>query len=198
MKRLGQHGYTLLEMVTIMAMISVLSGLLLANTRVGDKRQQLRDVAAGYVTAVKQAETLATSSQAVRDLTDTTSPQTPRLAYGVCLTSSAITNSHCGRPGGTQRVDMYQIYARDVADTSYGQRPGRNGPPPAIIANFTLPTDISFDDAQIWVDYFPPGNRMLVNGRDDQGEIEVIARIGNQGTTRRAGLRANAGAVYVK
>ena len=133
----SQGGYTLVELLTVMGIISVLIALVVANTSIGDKRQQLRDTIAGYVTAAKQAETLAASSQPVSDGTNST----PRLAYGICLTSSAAADAaslKCQAPGTGQRVDTYQVYARRTGETILTDRPSQID----IISTYTVPKSI--------------------------------------------------------
>lgn len=190
----SQAGYSLIELLAVMGIISVLTALVVANTSIGDKRQQLRDAVAGYVTAAKQAETLAASSQPVSD----GSTSTPRLAYGVCLTSSAAASGSalkCQAPSVDQKVDTYQVYARRSTDTILTDRPDQ----PDIIATFTVPRSIEFQAAaaSIWLDYKPPGPSLLANGLTTAQTVEAIVTNRTE-YKRQAGIRPGSGSVYVK
>lgn len=190
----SQSGYTLIELLAVIGIISVLTALVVANTAIGDKRQQLRDAVAGYVSAAKQAETLAASSQPVSD----GSFSTPRLAYGVCLTSSAAASGpalKCQAPSSTQRVDTYQVYARRITDTALTSRPDQ----PDIVASYTVPRSVEFSAsaATVWIDYKPPGPSLLANGLTTPQTVEATV-VGRTEYKRQAGIRPGAGAVYVK
>lgn len=190
----SEGGYTLLEMVSVIAIISVLTGLVVANTVIGNKRQQLRDTVSGYVAAAKQAEGLAASGQTVTS----GSEQTSRAAYGVCITSSAITNSRCSAisNAATQPLDTYQVYGRLSTDTNYATRPNN----PDIIASYTAPKNIIFTSQAVWLDYLPPGPDLLANGNGNPGTNPVVTAqvVGNSSYTRSAIIRPKAGAVYVQ
>lgn len=171
----SQGGFTLIEMVTILAVIAVLSGLVIANTQVGNRRQQLRDAAVGYVSAARNAESLASSSQAIPDPDQADQPAA-RKAYGVCITSSAIANTKCNAPSGAQVADTYQVYARDPDETSPVVADSITNPAdqPEIIATSKLPKDYSFvlqtsppntpATVYLYLDYLPPAPSMFADG----------------------------------
>lgn len=194
---LGEGGYTLVEMVTVMAIIAVLSGLVVANTQFGDRRQQLRDATANYVTAAKLAESSASTSAVVGG--------SSRKAYGVCLTSTAQgdnqTNNQCDQPAVGQALDMYQVYARSTADTTYTQPPNRVGvPAPNIIASYTLPKDMRFTSSlgNVWFDFLPPGPSLTLKGAGTSGQLTVQYGSGASGYSRIITINPGAGAVYAQ
>lgn len=196
----NQRGYTLIEMVSVLGIVGVLSGLIIANTAVGNKRQQLRDAVAGYVTAAKQAESLAASNQLVTE--GTTTVTSPRFAYGVCITTSQVAGTTCTVPTGTQPADTYRLYARRTADRNYQSAPDL----PDIISSHTLPKDVYFNQSLLtaqWIDYLPPTPSLQARGLSPAGEliIQLDHRPPGQTTpsyTRTIGIRPKAGAVYVK
>src|SRR2546430_301520 len=121
----SQGGYTMIELVSMMAIIAVLSTLVIANTSVGNKRQQVRDAAGQYVTALKNAESAATSSRTIAvgsvqlaSCNDAAATSCPRRAYGVCLTTSASVDGggKCAVPASNTTPDAFQVYARTRAD----------------------------------------------------------------------------------
>ena len=200
----SQGGFTLIEMVTIIVMISILSMIILANTQTGNRRQQLRDAAEDYVSAAKHAESLASGSQAVAD-PDLGGQKTSRKAYGVCITSSQIANSKCANPSG-QTADTYQVYARDLDETALSVEASLTSPPtePEIISTFKLPQDYSFLITDVWLDYVPPTPAMFVNGLSSNRQVIIAYKdltltecAGNR-DCRYIQVKPLAGAVYVQ
>lgn len=213
----SEGGFTLIELITIMTVMAVLSALLIASTQVGNRRQQLRDAAAGYASAARNAESLASSAQAVTD--PVTGQPTARKAYGVCITSSEIANNTgCQAPSGAQAADTYQVYARRLVETapdvktSLVQRPDQ----PDIIASFTLPKDYSFAAPDIHLDYLPPvpalyanDDTVDTNGGTDDTELIIkhkdvtLAQCSSGSQQQKADcqtiqIKPLAGAVYVQ
>ena len=202
-----QRGYNLVELIVLMGILSVLAALVIANTRVGSVRQQTRDAAFGYVNAARQAEALAGSAQPVGGV--------PRKAYGVCITSSRVANSVCNVPSAGQPIDTYQVYARNVNDTTYTRSPGQApvGQAPTILATFrtdpgvratttvaaTETPRITFTSGNTWIDYLPPGPTLRSNGQGSPscpGVTNLV--VTSTGYTRTIGINACAGAVYVR
>jgi prepilin-type N-terminal cleavage/methylation domain-containing protein len=189
-----QGGYTVIEMVSVIAIISVLSGLVIANTSTGNKRQELRDTVAGYVAAAKQAEGLAASAQSIPPA-DPAQASFPRTAYGVCITSSAINNPRCDAVSNaaTQPLDTYQIYARKNGDTNYTIRPNN----PDIISTIKASRNVIFTSQSVWIDYLPPGPDLVAIGSTAQQTVSAQV-IGQNGYIRNAVIKPKAGAVYVQ
>lgn len=161
----SEGGFTLVEMMTVLTVIAILSAMVIVSTQVSNRRQQLRDAAAGYVSAARNAESLASSAQAVTD--PVTGQPTARKAYGVCLTSSQIpNNTGCQAPSGDQTADTYQVYARRTAETTPDVKASLALPPdqPTIVASFKLPTDYSFTTPGTYLDFLPPAPTLYVNG----------------------------------
>lgn len=182
-----QGGFTMVEMVTILAIIGVLSALVIANTSVGDQRQRLRDAVAQFVTAAKSAETGANSSQLVNG--------SSRKAYGICVTTSAQASSKCNAAGPGQLLDTYQVYARTSTDQNYAVRPSA----PDIITTYSLPRNVTFraDSATSWVEFRPPGPITSFNGStSSSGNITIQTGTGNSAYNRSIQVNAAAGAVY--
>lgn len=201
-----QRGYTLVELVTLTGIVSLLAGLVIASTSVGNQRQLARDAAFGYVNAARQAESLAASARAVPDANGN---NVSRKAYGVCVTSTAIANSRCAPISNpaTQRADMYQIYARAVNDTSYTSPPTN----PDIISSHYAdpsvpgsgrPSQVTLSNPTIYLDYLPPGPSLRVNGLPSAANPACPStaqlRFVTGGYGRNVGIRACAGAVYVE
>jgi prepilin-type N-terminal cleavage/methylation domain-containing protein len=193
----SQGGYTIIEMVSVIAIISVLTGLMIASTSVGNKRQELRDMIAGYVAAAKQAESLAASGQSISP-SDQAQAAFSRPAYGVCITSSAINNARCDAVANpaTQPLDTYQIYARKKNDTNYASRPSN----PDIISTSQVPKNVVFTSQSVWIDYLPPGPDLLANGSSNPSSNPTVTGqvVGQSSYTRSAVIRPKAGAVYVQ
>jgi prepilin-type N-terminal cleavage/methylation domain-containing protein len=194
----GERGYTLMEMVVAISIIAILTALVVANTRVGNKRQELRDAAAGYVTAARNAEALASGAQPVAG--------SSRKAYGLCLTTSqALPGGHCVAVPSGQRADAYQVFARRTAETQTSALAAIGLPPdnPDIVASFTLPRDLEFATPGFYLDYLPPAPALRVTGQQPD-RISLTIRI--VGHTNCAGsadcknivIRPRAGAVYVE
>lgn len=201
-----QGGYTLVEMVSVLAIISVLSGIVIANTHVGDKRQELRDAVSNYVNAANQAESLASAAKpiGVGSGDTTTCPgaaSCSRKAYGVCITAGGAAAT-CNPMGiAVSKLDTFQIYARRDAQTSIAPTAGNVD----IIATYTLPTGLEFSVAtgSTWIDFVPPGPDLLVNGGGSANQTctnkTITVTIGGSATyTRDALIKPCAGAVYVK
>jgi type II secretory pathway pseudopilin PulG len=200
----------MLEMITVVVMIGILSVILLANTQVGNRRQQLRDAADAYVSAAHHAESMASGAEAV---TDSSGQKTSRKAYGVCITSSQITNTpanpnRCKQVAPGQKADMFQVYARELSETSptvenaVGSQPNQ----PSIISSTKLPKNYSFITYDVWLDYVPPVPTLYTNGQQPPSGRDII--IGYKNLTelecrgnadcRFIHVRPVAGAVYVQ
>jgi type II secretory pathway pseudopilin PulG len=195
----AEGGYTIIEMATVIAIIAVLMGLVIANTATGNKRQELRDTMAGYVAAAKQAEGLAASGQTVPPAAPAAEQAaSSRGAYGVCITSSAINNSKCDAVANaaTQPLDTYQVYARNRNDTNLAVRPNN----PDIISTFKVSRNVVFTSQAVWIDYVPPGPDLLANGSTNPSENPTVTGqvVGNSSYTRSVIIRPKAGAVYVQ
>ncbi len=204
MKRLGvklafllrdQRGFTMLEMVTVLAIVGVLSALVIANTVVGDRRQVLRDEAAGLVSLIRNVEARAAASEAIPD--DEGNPVS-RKAYGACATTTA-SDVPCAAPGPGQPADEYQLYARRLDDTDYTQPPTD----PDILQTVELPDDVVFSWAGGgYLDFFPPQPRMLVVGSDaDRSttlQYEDITNCAGSPDCVTIRFRPRAGVVYVE
>lgn len=184
-----QRGYTLIEMVSMMAIMAVLSGLVIANTKTGDKNQKLRDAADNIVTIARQAEAYATSSQVVAG--------SSRPAYGICLAASG----NCSLTGTTGH---YLIYARQNSDSNFTQRPTLA--PQDIIKYYSLSSGIVVQPlttsggllGSLWVDYQPPGPTVRVNGASTTQIIRVRFQGGGPSYYKDIVINPGAGAVYVQ
>ncbi|HEY8109120.1 MAG TPA: hypothetical protein VIF43_03865 [Patescibacteria group bacterium] len=190
----SQGGYTVVEMITVFLVISVLTALLVANTRVGDRRQQLRDSTAEFVGLTRDAEARASASSPIAG--------TSREAYGVCLTSTsssdaagAFPKSKCAPPAGA--ANAYQLYARTKADTDAD--PSLDQPPdnPDIISSKQLPNGVVFFAAnQFYLDYTPPQPVLFVNGNTNNAILYVYGE--KEDYYRVIQLRPKSGAIYVQ
>lgn len=206
----SQGGFTLIEMVTIIVMIAILSAMIFANSQTGNRRQQMRDAAAGYASATKHAESLASSSQAIAD-PNQGGAKTSRKAYGVCITSSAIVDTpanpnRCRPPAAGQSADSYQIYARALEETSPTVEQSLASPPdePEIIETHKLPKDYSFITPGVWIDYVPPTPTLFANGQTGFEQVIIaykdlnVQNCTNNQDCRHIDIRPLAGAVYVQ
>lgn len=189
----SQRGFTMVEMVTVISIVAILSMIVIVSTQVGNQRQQLRDAAANYISAARNAESLANSGQVFEGAA--------RKAYGVCITSSEISNSKCGTPGGNQVLDTYQVFARVTTEATKASLGSPPAGPPYIVASFTLPKDFVFSEPASYLDYVPPGPTLYANG--SQADIEIVIR--HKDVTNCAGskdcqtiqIKPRAGAIYV-
>ncbi|MSU76353.1 type II secretion system protein [Patescibacteria group bacterium] len=194
----GQSGFTLIEMITVVSIITILSVLVIVSTRVGNQRQQLRDAAAGYVTAARNAESLASASQDVGG--------TARKAYGVCITSSQLTTStdQCADPFAAGKpADTYRVYGRSE---TVGIKDTLDDIPvnPTIVASFKLPAGIEFASPNVRIDYIPPAPTLYVNGLREDATV-TIQKNGNNSSSGCGGgkdcqtiqIKPRAGAIYV-
>lgn len=190
-----QSGFTLIEMVTVFMVIAVLTALILANTQVGDRRQQLRDSAAGFVNSARNAEARASAAESVGG--------TSRKAYGICLTSTTakdsqgktFPNSKCAAPAGP--ANAYQVYARTLADST--AHPKWNTPPvlPDILASHRLPKNLQFyPSGQYYMDYIPPQPTLFALGGTNDRLLYIINN--KDFYNKRIRIRPKSGAVYVE
>ncbi len=195
----SQAGYTLVEMVVLIGIMGVLSALVVANTKVGDKRQELRDAANQFVSAAKHAESMAAASEVVEDPTaSATDPlkKASRKAYGICLSSSPT--AACKTTGS---LANYQLYVRDAASGS--DLAATNNA--ILIKNYPLPPNVQFSNPLLgfplgWVDYVPPQPKMTVNGLDTQRPDTkiVLSSSKDAGYPQTVVARPAAGVVYVQ
>lgn len=190
----GQAGFTLIEMVTVIMVISVLTALILVNTQVGNRRQELRDTAAEFVNRARNAEARASAAEPVDG--------TSRKAYGICLTSKnsadaagTFPKSECAPPQGV--ADAYQVYARTVADTDanpLNQRPEN----PDILSSHELPKDVRFFfGGNLYLDYVPPQPLLFVRGSTNDQAVYLFSPK-TKGYTKRIWIKPKSGAVYVE
>lgn len=156
-----ESGYTLVELISLTAIIGVLTALMVANTSFGNKRQELRNTAQLYATAARSAESMASSSQPVQE--GATVTKSPRKAYGICITKVAATTP-CELPSaGDQKA--FAVYGRALTDgpTASGAYVAPSATAgasrPDIVRSYTLPDKITFETAswQTYIDYIPPG-----------------------------------------
>ncbi|MEX2043524.1 MAG: prepilin-type N-terminal cleavage/methylation domain-containing protein [Patescibacteria group bacterium] len=190
----GQAGFTLIEMITVLMVIGVLTALILVNTLTGNRRQELRDSAAEFVNQARNAEARASAAEPVDG--------TSRKAYGVCLTSTGSSDgsgtfpdSTCAPPQG--QANAYQVYARTEADTD--ANPELDEPPddPNILSSHELPGDVRlFSFGQFYLDYAPPQPTMFVNGGTSNRTLYVFSSKANY--YRIIQVRPKSGAVYVQ
>lgn len=204
-RQLGQAGFTLVEMVTVISMISVLSALVIANTRTSNDRQGLRTAANQFVAAARSAESQANSSRQVG------SPAAARKSYGVCVSTTSANDitQACARPTGSQKADKFQVFARIdavVSQAVLATRPVNS----IAIETYQLPKGFVFDlsgfDPQLgfYLDYLPPTAAMYVGG----AQTETTLAIKKEGATSTCtstnpdcqiiSLKPLAGAVYVQ
>ncbi|MDP4000569.1 MAG: type II secretion system protein [bacterium] len=190
-----QRGFTLIEMVTVFIVIAVLTALILANTQTGDRRQELRDNAAGFVNSARNAEARASAAESVGG--------TSRKAYGICLTSTTakdsqgntFPNSKCAAPSG--QANAYQVYARTLADST--AHPTWDTPPvlPDILASQKLPKDVRFFAfGQVYLDYVPPQPTLYVNGGTNDRWLYLFSNKASYYKLIR--IRPKSGEVYVQ
>lgn len=198
----NQDGFSLVEMMTVLTIIGVLSAIVVASTQVGNQRQQLRDAAANYVAAARNADTLAATSQVFPD-PNQGNQNAPRKAYGVCITSSQTSGSKCTVQSG-QRADSYQVYARDTAETGGSVKAALEDPPadPHIVSTFTLPKDYVFAEPHYYLDFVPPAPSLFVDGTQDSVSL-IIRKFDAQGCTgnldcQTIRINPRAGSVYVQ
>ena len=198
----GQAGFTLIEMLTVFLVVGVLTTLILVNTQTGDRRQELRDSAAEFVNAARNAESRAAAAQPVNG--------TSRKAYGVCVTSSfVIGQNRCTQTQAGRVSDLYQVYARNLSDSGQGaltHRPVN----PDIISTHKLPKNFSFFDDDLYIDYVPPGPYMFANGETtntfawiiyggpDQAQSKCNPGFSDYRDCKIIQIRPAAGAVYVQ
>lgn len=208
-----QRGYSLVELLSILMIMGVLTLLVIFNTRTGDEHQQLRDAASDYTTAVKQAESMAAAAQPVLDASDNTLKS--RKSYGVCITGE-FASTPC-TVSGAEKATRYQLFARRgnrcVADptvTCLGWgKPDNNVD---VIKTYTLPKSAVFvlDGASTYIDYMPPAPTMEVHRAPgppvtSTNEIQIILSKDYGQPCSTAGvycntiaMRPGAGVVYVK
>lgn len=197
----SQAGFTLAELVVVMSIIGLLSALVIANTVSGDKRQQLRDSAGAFVSALHNVEVRSSAAQAVLDHNAPAQPAGPRKAYGICLTSTNVTsfpNSRCvpTPPGG--QTNAYQLFARQITDTKLTEVPAD----PDILQTVTLPGHLVFERTDLWIDYQPPTPTMFLNGTSDDDTLTILldstTDCGGSSNCRAIVMRPRAGAAYVQ
>lgn len=219
MKRLAeilrsQRGFTVIEMLTVLMVIGVLSTLILVNTQVGNRRQELRDSAAEYVNGVRNVESRAAAAEAVND--PETGQATSRKAYGVCVTSTEANDgkdfpdSKCAPPG--DNPDAYQIFARTLDDTSNNPALDQSPEAPMILQSVRLPDDFQFElptesvgpSGTFFLDFVPPQPLLFVNGTVPDQPVDLrIFYVKTDGCNSGADcktirIRPKAGAVYVQ
>lgn len=198
----SQAGFSLVEMMTVLMIIAVLTAIVVASTQVGNQRQQLRDAAANYVASARNADTLAATSRTFPDPNQDNEP-TPRKAYGVCITSSETSGSKCKVDSG-QRADSYQVYARDTAETGGSVKEALGDPPanPHIVATYTLPKDFVFAEPHYYLDYIPPAPTLFANGEQDNVTLVIRKFDANSCSGSKdcqtIEVRPRAGSVYVQ
>ncbi|MEX1113595.1 MAG: type II secretion system protein [Patescibacteria group bacterium] len=203
MKRLGaklaflfrdQRGFTMLEMVTVLAIVGVLSALVIVNTAVGDRRQELRDAASQFITHVRNVEARAAASEAIPD--EEGNPVS-RKAYGICA-SSTVSDEPCALPPSGTRADEYELYARQTDDTDYASRPTN----PDILQTVMLPEDVAFSVSGGHLDFLPPQPSMLVVGSSADRAIgfqyQDVSNCGGSPDCVTIRFRPRAGVVYVE
>ena len=189
----------MIEMVVMIFMVAVLGGLVIANTRVGDNRQRIRDAAYQFVSAARQAQGNSTALLAVRQPDGV---MTTRPSYGVCITSSQVPGAtlDCDDPGVLPK-DTFQIYARRTADTTFTNRPST----PEILATYRLPAGATITESgappsrQHWIDYVAPTASMFVcysNPPTCQNAPPLV--VGDASFRRTIVLRPTAGVLYVQ
>ncbi len=101
---------------------------------------------------------------------------------------------------------MYQIYARDLSETSPTVEQSITSPPdqPDIISSHKLPKDYSFVTGSTWLDYVPPGPTLYADGQQAVRQVVVAYKDltlgecpGNR-DCRYVQVRPLSGAVYVQ
>jgi type II secretory pathway pseudopilin PulG len=182
----NQRGYTIVELVSLILIIGVLTVLLVSSTRVGDRRQVLRDQTSVYVNAVREAETYALSSKPVSGAS--------RPSYGVCLTSSSSTD--CSTTAGSP-ITRINVFARTNPAQALSATPP--GSAVVIIKSTQLNDKVSVTTGQsTFVEYAPLSGKLYVNGSNTTNSELVFNYTGETSYTRTVALRPLAGAVYAQ
>ena len=187
--RLGQRGYTLIEMMVITSIVIVLTAMVIGNARVGDRRHTLQDSANLIVSAMRQAEAAAAGSQVVAG--------SHRRAYGACITDTSVPGGKCIQGTG----DAVQVYARTLTDCSPSACTLGRPTNPDIIATYRLATNVQVGNgAGTYVDFQPPVPSMKLNGGTAKyaaGAFTVILTT-DAGYIRNIIIEPVSGAAYVQ
>lgn len=180
----SQGGYTLTELVVLMGIMAILSGLVVANTKVGDKRQELRDAANQFVSTARQAESMAAASQDVKG--------SSRKAYGICV---SVNTTQCMAAGTGTPGTHFLLYGRrsvPTVDSTYTNAPALTSND--LVSSFKLPSKVTFEPSAFWLDYLPPTPSLKLKGSDDTDGVLKAVTPGYEQNIR---VRTKAGALYV-
>ena len=194
MSRAGERGYTVVELMVIIGIIMVLTAMVMANTRVGDRRQSLRDAAEQIVGAARQAEAMAAGSQTVGGQ--------HRRAYGICISDSSLPTAKCAQGAG----DVVQVYARSLTQCPLTTAVCRFDLRPSdadIITSYRLPRNVRVSNGVgTYIDYVPPIPSMRVNGGTQNiaaGSFTVGFVTGTADAySRSIIIQPRSGAIYVQ
>ncbi len=144
-----QAGFTLMELLVVMFIISLLSGLVLANHHSGQKKYALFQAAQQLVSDLRKAQNMAISGIEMAG----------RSGYGIYAEKDDI---------------FYVIYADKNGDSSY-----QGEPPDELIETINLPSQIKIKTTlpltnQVDIFFKPPEPMTYINANPGAGISGVI------------------------
>ena len=160
----AQKGFTLLELITIVAIITALSLIVLTNYRQGERQFALQRSAHKLAQDIRAVQEMAMSGQKCQ----VCSPPVVPAGYGIFLQVSS--------------VNQYKIYA-DISPSPDGNQFFSGDPPDKIIETITLESgviiqDINTSPKKVGINFSPPDPiiniRFPPGGDGEETNIVVI------------------------
>ena len=138
----AQEGFTLLELITIVAIITTLSLIVLTNYRQGERQFALQRSAHKLAQDIRAVQEMAMSGQECQIC----SPKVVPAGYGIFLEVSS--------------VNQYVIYA-DISPTPDGNQFFSGDPPDQIVETITLESGVIIQDIntlpdKVGINFSPP------------------------------------------
>ena len=182
-KKRTQRGFTLVEMITVLAIITLMTTAFVLNYRLANQSRNLHTAADEMASALRQAQNLASTARAFPDNNGTVN--VPK-AYGVVIDKSTNTYFLFADRDGNG------YYSNGTDDQKVGNDLSLTpGIQIADFANSANPSNIEVDTNHIYVTFVPPIPQTLIF-RDrpsgtpgspravTQPPILILLRIGTQ------------------